>query len=77
MNEFAAFAGSVAAVLALAVSPATATDPAGVTVDIQVSLCGAPAEIVKALKLKSRGSPLDVWLFDDPALSLFAKAGSA
>ena len=42
-------------------------------VDIQFSLCGEPAAIERALELRPRGAPFDVWLFDDPELALFAK----
>ncbi len=42
-------------------------------VDVQVSLCGPAAQIERGLDLRPRGAPFDVWLFDDPALSLFGK----
>jgi hypothetical protein len=64
-----------ACIFVLATAPATAADaPApGASADIQMSLCAAPAEIEAALKLRPAGTMLQVWLFDDPALSLFDK----
>ena len=46
-------------------------DPA--QVELQVSLCAPPDEIVRALDLRQSGDPLEVWLFDDDALSLFER----
>ena len=66
----AAFAASA---LTLGAPPANAADTAGPAIDIQFSLCGEPAAIERALELRPRGAPFDVWLFDDPALALFAK----
>jgi hypothetical protein len=42
-------------------------------VEVQVTLCAAPDEIVRALDLRKNGAALQVWLFDDDALSLFAR----
>jgi hypothetical protein len=62
-------AALAAPALVFAALPATGAAP----VDIQFSLCGEPAAIERALELRPRGAPFDVWLFDDTALALFAK----
>ena len=61
--------------LVLAAVPALAADapPPGASADIQMSLCGTPVEVEKALKLRADGTPFQVWLFDDATLSLFNK----
>lgn len=41
--------------------------------DIQLSLCSPSDQIEKALHLQRRGTSMEVWLFDDPALSLFER----
>jgi len=41
--------------------------------EIQVGLCAPTDQIGHALDLHPRGSPLNVWLFDDPALTLFER----
>jgi hypothetical protein len=51
-----------------AAGPATAA-----RVDVQMSLCEAPGTVEQALALKPRGKPIEVWLFDDPALTLYGK----
>ena len=40
--------------------------------EIQVGLCGSPAEIERALKLRPREAPYEVWQFDDASLTLLA-----
>jgi hypothetical protein len=68
---------AAATVLALVIAcsvPAAAQqsmEPATVRVEIQASLCAPRDEVRRALNLRPRGSPLDVWLFDDAALTLF------
>ncbi|MEO8305588.1 MAG: hypothetical protein ABI724_15855 [Betaproteobacteria bacterium] len=47
--------------------------PPNARVDIQLSLCSPPEQVESALHLQRRGAPLEVWLFDDPALSLFER----
>ena len=42
-------------------------------VDVQMSLCGAPRSVEQALALEPHGKPTEVWLFDDPALTLYGK----
>jgi hypothetical protein len=41
--------------------------------EIQVALCGPPERIVQALDLHPTGPPIEVWLFDDAGLTLFAR----
>jgi hypothetical protein len=48
-------------------------EPATARVEIQASLCAPRDEVRRALDLRQRGSPLDVWLFDDAALTLFER----
>jgi len=64
-----------ACIFVLAAARAAAADAPvpRASADIQMSLCAAPADIEKALKLRPAGAMLQVWLFDDPALSLFDK----
>ncbi len=38
-----------------------------------MSLCDAPKSVERALALKPHGKPIEVWLFDDPALTLYGK----
>jgi hypothetical protein len=70
-------AGSVAAAIALAVMPvpgALAAPATGVPVpraEVQVELCTPFAEVERSLKLRPDGDPIEVWLFDDAALTLF------
>src|SRR4029453_16663464 len=44
--------------------PATRTE-------VQIQLCSPFEDIERSLKLRAHGKPMDVWLFDDSALSLF------
>ncbi len=37
--------------------------------EIQISLCAPTDQIVQALDLRPRGTPINVWQFDDPALT--------
>ena len=41
--------------------------------EIQIGLCAPADQIERALGLRPRGAPLDVWLFDDPSLTLFGR----
>ena len=41
--------------------------------EVQIGLCAQPDAAVAALSLRSRGAPLQVWLFDDADLSAFAR----
>jgi hypothetical protein len=59
-----------AAVCSLASAAALA---AAAAVDIQFSVCDAPAHVERALGLHAHGALQQVWLFDDPALTLFGK----
>ena len=47
--------------------------PPNARVDIQLSLCSSPEQVEKALQLRRRDTSLEVWLFDDAALSLFER----
>ena len=76
MNRVSAYGTALAAaVLLLASAPVTnaVAATAGEIVDIQFSLCDAPAQVERALDLRRKGSPVNVWLFDDAALGLFAR----
>jgi hypothetical protein len=42
----------------------------GASAEIQIGLCAPTDQIVRALDLQSRGTPITVWLFDDDALTL-------
>jgi hypothetical protein len=42
-------------------------------VEVQIGLCAQPAAAVRALSLRPRDEPLQVWLFDDPDLTVFAR----
>ena len=64
---------ALAVVLAAAPAAGAGGSSGATRVDIQFSLCEEPAEVERALDLRLRGAPFDVWLFDDPALALFAK----
>jgi len=43
------------------------------SVEIQIGLCAEPESIGSALDLRSRGAPLQVWLFDDAGLVMFER----
>ncbi len=60
----------IALALCLAGLGASAKSPA---VDLQASLCGELQQTVRALEVAPRGEPFTVWLFDDAALTLYAK----
>ena len=72
-------AGSIAAVIALAVVPmpgALAAPSNGVPAtraEVQVELCTPFADIERSLKLRPDGDAIEVWLFDDAALTLFER----
>jgi hypothetical protein len=57
-------------VLAVLGAPACAQPP---QVEVQISLCAQPDATERALSLRPRGAPLQVWLFDDPDLTAFAR----
>jgi hypothetical protein len=55
---------------------ATAAGPPGATearAEIQIGLCAPAERIVQALDLGPGGAPVEVWLFDDAALTLFGR----
>jgi hypothetical protein len=66
----------VAVIFAAAVSPtdaAAAEPPPGAKAaraEIQLGLCGSAEQIVQALDLRPRGTPIEVWQFDDATLIL-------
>jgi len=39
--------------------------------EVQIQVCSPFADVERSLKLRAEGDPMDVWLFDDAALSLF------
>ena len=59
-------------VCAAAVSFAMQTSAATQNVEIQIALCGEPGAIEAALDLRPRSAPIEVWLFDDTSLAMFA-----
>jgi len=63
--------------LSMASTRAAAAEPPsranGARAEIQLGLCAPADRIVQALVLRPRGRPIKVWLFDDPALSLFGR----
>jgi len=70
-------AGTLALCVAIAAisprSPAADPPPAGIRAEIQIGLCSPTEQIVKTLHLRPRGAVTQVWLFDDAALTLFAR----
>ena len=62
-------AATTAVALTAAVACAVAA-AAGRRAEVQVTLCGEPAAIERALDLTPRGAPYETWLFDDDALAL-------
>ena len=71
----AARAATLALALVLVIMPMEAASevPEDASIDVQISLCEAPDQVERALELRPRGAPFDVWLFDDPSLKLQAK----
>jgi len=65
---------TVVAAALFCASIACALAPAGAAAsrraEVQVSLCGEPDAIERALDLKPRAAPYRTWLFDDDALAL-------
>jgi hypothetical protein len=64
------FASAVTPPGATAAMPPSAT---GTRAEIQIALCAPADQIVRALDLRPRGAPIEVWLFDDAALTLFGR----
>lgn len=70
---------AAAAVSAMAVTcpvcaaTASSRDNSTARAEIQIGLCSKPDAIERALKLRPRGSPTEVWLFDDAALTLIGR----
>jgi len=56
---------------AFAAGPAPGADRS--QAEVQIGLCSPIDHIVQALDLRPRGAPIEVWQFDDPAISLFAR----
>ena len=52
---------------------ASAAGAAATRTEIQLQLCTPFPDIERSLKLRAHGHPMDVWLFDDSALSLFER----
>jgi hypothetical protein len=64
------FATAVTALWAIAAEVPGATEKRA---EIQIGLCAPAEQIVQALDLRPRGSPIEVWQFDDAALTLFGR----
>jgi len=64
---------AVAAALVPAALAASPSSVAGTRTEVQIQLCTPFADIERSLKLRAHGNPMDVWLFDDAALSLFER----
>ena len=45
----------------------------GLRAEVQIGLCAPVDEIVRALELRPRGTPIEVWQFDDASLVLFGR----
>jgi len=65
------FATSFASTRADAAEPPSGAK--GARAEIQLGLCAPTDRIVQALGLRSSGTPIKVWLFDDAALTLFGR----
>jgi hypothetical protein len=52
---------------------AEAADGRRAQAEIQIGLCSPVDQIVRALDLRPRGAPIEVWQFDDAALTLFGR----
>ena len=67
----------MAIAIAVSLPPgALAAQPAGVAAtraEVQVELCSPFPDIERSLKLRPDGDPIQVWLFDDEALTLFER----
>jgi len=69
----------IAAVVALAAGPVAnaLAAPSGSVpaprAEVQVELCTPFSDIERSLKLRPDGDPIEVWLFDDAALTLFER----
>ncbi len=61
------------AVIALQASAVEAPGATGTQAEIQIGLCAPADQIVQALDLRPRGTPIKVWQFDDAALSLLGR----
>jgi len=71
-----AFIAAVVAVAAGPVANALAAPSGSVPApraEVQVELCTPFADIERSLKLRPDGDPIEVWLFDDAALTLFER----
>ena len=64
---------SAAAVIAPQAGAAKAPGATGTQAEIQIGLCAPADHIVQALDLRPRGTPIEVWQFDDAALILFGR----
>jgi len=76
MRNATALAAMILATAA-ASTRATAAEPPsgakGAQAEIQLGLCTPAEQIVHALDLRPRGTPITVWQFDDAALTLFGR----
>ena len=63
-------------IFATAAAPTPAAPPPGAKgarAEIQLGLCAPTDRIVQALALRPTATPINVWLFDDAALTLFGR----
>ena len=61
------------AVIALRASAVVTPGATGTQAEIQIGVCAPADQIVQALDLHPRGTPIEVWQFDDAALILFGR----
>ena len=75
MHLLSTLVGGLAVVAGLAPA-ALAASPSGVAptvAEVQIELCSPFPDIERSLKLRPDGRPIEVWLFDDAALTLFER----
>ena len=56
-----------------AAGPSAIAAPGSDRAEVQIGLCSPIDHIVQALDLRPRGAPIEVWQFDDSAMSLFSR----
>jgi hypothetical protein len=65
-----AMAAAAAAAAGGVVAPNPPPNADALRAEVQIGLCAPAAEIVRALDLRPRGGPIEVWQFDDGDLTL-------
>lgn len=61
---------AIAAAPPRAAAEGTPRGPKWAQAEIQIALCAPPDKILQALDVQSRGTPIEVWQFDDAMLTL-------